>query len=301
MTATARPPWPTAVEDALRARHGPPLATLPLGGMSGARVFRVRFATASAIVKAARTAEARFYERVAATLREHGVPVPDCQGSLAVDGDHWLILEDVPHPLPRDRWHADAAVLGVLGRLHAATWGRPLDVPGAFVPAWPDEATAAALSCFPTAIARDLASPLVELQRESQDLFRPLCSISGDPNPTNWGLRADGTAVLYDWERFGAGTPALDLAITVPGLGDPAAYAAVADGYLRNWPDGSHPLSWTPEQWSRAVAVAKLWSVVEFLHAHGRQVGGNTTATVERILPDVPNWVQELASVPGTR
>ena len=242
MTVTARPPWPTAVDDTLRARHGAPLATLPLGGMSGARVYRVRFATASAIVKAVtRPAEVGFFERVAGTLRRHGVPVPDLDRSLATDDGQWLILEDVPHPLPRARWRADPDVLAVLARLHAATWGRPLDLPGAFVPAWTDEATAAALACFPGASARALASPLAELQQESQDLFRPLCSISGDPNPTNWGLRADGTVVLYDWERFGVGTPPIDLAITVPGLGDHAAYAAVASGYLRGWPNDSPP------------------------------------------------------------
>ena len=70
------------------------------------------------------------------------------------------------------------------------------------------------------------------MEQASQHLFRPVCAISGDPNPVNWGLRDDGTLALFDWERFGRCSPALDLAITVPGLGDETAYRAVATSYL---------------------------------------------------------------------
>jgi hypothetical protein len=32
---------------------------------------------------------------------------------------------------------------------------------------------------------------------------------------------------MYDWERFGLATPPIDLAITVPGLGDDATFRAL--------------------------------------------------------------------------
>src|SRR5579883_2966731 len=60
-----------------------------------------------------------------------------------------------------------------------------------------------------------------------ESIFYTKVAPTGDPNPTNWGLRADGTIVLYDWERFGQATPAIDLAITVPGLGDRAVFQKV--------------------------------------------------------------------------
>jgi hypothetical protein len=290
--------WPAELQVYLSDRYGDPSAIEPLsGGQSGATVERVRFGADSLVVKGpAEAREVHVYRALRSRFEAAGVLLPRLEWSSDAG---WLVLEDLPSVLPVQDALAHAGMLAVLRRLHHEL--NDVELLDPFVSDWPPELTARALTALHPASAAEAAPRLHEMRQQALSLFNSQCVISGDPNPTNWGLRADGTAVLYDWERFGAGTPALDLAITVPGLGDPAAYAAVADGYLRNWPDGSHPLSWTPEQWSRAVAVAKLWSVVEFLHAHGRQVGGNTTATVERILPDVPNWVQELASVPGTR
>jgi hypothetical protein len=296
MKAAAPAPWPTAVDGYLRTRYGPPAAIVPLGGMSGARVFRVRFATGSVIAKAtAGTAEAGFYERVAGALRRRGIPVPDMERSFAVGDDVWLILEDVPRPLSRERWGPDPEVLAVLARLHATTWGRPLGLPGAFAPGWTEETTAAALSPFPTEVAAELADPLRGMRHESQGLFRPLCSISGDPNPTNWGARRDGTLVLYDWERFAAGTPALDLAIALPGLGDGAAYREAARGYRRAWVAIGDAPPWSSDRLAREIALAKVWSVVEFLATHAGGGGAATRPVVDHLLRTAPPWIGLLA------
>ncbi len=75
--------------------------------------------------------------------------------------------------------------------------------------------TQAAFDWLPGIESEALEQP----QREHAAISEPWCWISGDPNPRNWGLRADGTPVLFDWELFGPGTPATDLAIIVPGLG----------------------------------------------------------------------------------
>jgi aminoglycoside phosphotransferase (APT) family kinase protein len=279
--------WPEPVRRHIRGTYGEPTAVERLGGMSLGAVYRVRFQGASAIVKATPgTREARFYATVAPALREQGVPCPALEWSEHVAGASWLILEDVPHPLPPGRWLADPEMLAVLSRLHTATLAHPPLESDLFRPAWTDEITEAALSCFPEAVAAELGPPLRALQERHQYLFLPQCLISGDPNRTNWGLRGDGTLVLYDWERFGYGTPPLDLAIATPGLGDAAAFAQVAAGYLA----GSRPA--LREQLADDIGIAKVWNVVEFLYMYATgDAAGHVK--IDTLVDKFPAWLRE--------
>jgi aminoglycoside phosphotransferase (APT) family kinase protein len=79
--------------------------------------------------------------------------------------------------------------------------------------------------------------------------------ISGDPNPMNWGILENGEPVMFDWDRFGLGTPALDLAITVPRLGSRGDYEKVAATYCGK-PD---------DKLAREIALAKVWTIVDIL------------------------------------
>jgi hypothetical protein len=129
---------------------------------------------------------------------------------------------------------------------------------------------------------------LAAMQQEAQPLFVPGVPISGDPNPLNWGLRDDGTAVLFDWERLTIATPALDLAIAVPGLGDWIAFRAVAAGYLGDARERADALA-------RDIAAAKVWSVVELLA--GVAAGAVTLSfPVERLTDTLPSWLRKLAA-----
>lgn len=101
-----------------------------------------------------------------------------------------------------------------------------------------------------------LDATLAVLQREAAPLFTARSVISGDPNPLNWGLSGDGELVLMDWERIGLGHPALDVAITMPGLPGLAEFERPALAYRSN--DGS-------EVSARRLMLAKLWTVVELL------------------------------------
>ena len=149
-----------------------------------------------------------------------------------------------------------------------------------------------ALSLFPERIAADLRPLLSSMQEGSSHLFAPLCSISGDPNPSNWGLREDASPVLFDWERFGAGTPALDLAITVPGLGDEDDRRAVASTYLDGWPGAPFPI----DRLTRDMALAKAWTVVELLSGYAEgQV--RAASVIGRLLEVFPPWVAEIGSL----
>jgi hypothetical protein len=105
------------------------------------------------------------------------------------------------------------------------------------------------------------------LRDEAQHLIASWCWISGDPNPSNWGTRADGSLVLFDWELVRRGTPPTDLAILVSGLGDEAKYAEMAACYLTIWPAIDGRRSWPAATLARDIALAKVWTVVMLLRA----------------------------------
>lgn len=279
--------WPAALTTFLLTTYGAPQSSEQLGGMSDASVWRVRCAGGSVIVKASnRASEFRFYREVAPTLRANGVDVPELRWSARDAASYWLALEDIPTSLPRERWLADSELLAVLSSLHQLDLTPPPDLP-LFRPQWTDEMSAAALSCFTPTVAAILREPLKSLQATSVHLG-PDCYISGDPNPMNWGVREDGTLSLYDWERFGRGAVAFDLAITVPGLGSMDDYRLVASRY-------SGEQGAAAQQLAVAIAVAKVWVVVEFFSFHAL---GNaaTSATVARLLGVFPGWAKDIAA-----
>lgn len=283
--------WPDAIELWLARELGEPFDVDRLGGLSGAAVWRARGPFGAVVVKRAGEREAGFYRRVAPWLRDAGVSVVACRWLLDDPPHRWLVLEAVPVALPEERWLADPEVIGALRRLHAMTWNRPPDLPGQYVPAWSSEMTGAALGAFGG--DDGLRSMLAQVQAAAQPLFAPRCAISGDPNPANWGVRADGSLALFDWERYGAGAPPLDLAITIPGLGDPAGCTLVAERYLTDAP-GVLAVEWTTAQLARQIALAKVWSVVEFAASHGAGDAG-TAPVMAWLRNEVPSWLRLVA------
>ena len=273
--------WPPTLRDFLTKNYGLPLAVDVLSVMSGASVWRVTCAARPVVVKVSpRVREQRFYREVAPFLRPQAVLIPD----LLWYGDDargwWLVLEYVPQPLPRERWTADPQVFAVLRALHLATLPPDLDMTGFYCPAWTDATTMTALGCLSDADARRIAPLLRDIQRSSQHLFTPTCPTSCDPNPGNWAMRANADVVLFDWERFTLATPALDYAITLPGLPDMPTFARAA--MLSNV--AAHDL-----------ARAKVWSVVEFLSmlADGIVIRPEHRAW---LVASVPQWIEELAA-----
>ncbi len=234
-----------------------------------------------------------FYTTVAPTLREADIPIPELKWSGEDAGTFWLVLEDIPTPLPRARWSADSAVLAVLRRLHQRV---PLDLYPtfpSFEPRWSEAMTNDALACFLSSQAHRLASILCELQDRHQALFLPRCWISGDPNPSNWGLRSDGTVVLYDWERFGKGTPALDLAISVPGLGDMVMFQTVAARYLEQSHPSASRVTLKARLLADEMAIAKIWSVTEYLSDYRAGTIAPSTR-IDDLIQQIPAWVDRL-------
>jgi thiamine kinase-like enzyme len=245
-------------------------------GMSGRRVHRVRLESGATLIVKENVSvrESGFYRDFAPTLRAAGVITPRLEREIAVGGSRLLVLEDVSQALPRERWLADEAVIGTLARLHAfSSAPEPQDL---FRPAWTPEMNAHALTFLPS----DTAGTLEALRLQAQALFKPRHLISGDPNPNNWGVPPDGTPVLFDWDRFGSGTAALDLAITVPGLGSSEDFALVAARYVGR-PDATL---------ARSIALAKLWSVLEFSLAVKEHPEARTH--LEFLSNSLPDWLE---------
>jgi hypothetical protein len=250
--------------------------------MSGARVERLHGTSGTLILKQTpRATEPDVYRSIAPILRDHGINLPECFG-IWDDKRHWLLLEDVPAPLPRERWIADPGQLELLARLHALPVGLLAPLRERYRPAWDDALTEAALALLPD-VDPDL---LRTTQADSQPLFIESAVISGDPNPQNWGVRDDGALVLFDWERLTLGDPAIDLAITVPGLPDIAPYQHVAARYVEITRSDDDVTTLV-----QRMRLAKLWTVIELLAGVTR---GNVdrNGTIDWLIAEPNRWLE---------
>lgn len=245
--------WPADVHDAVRDAVGDVRRRERLSGLSGREVTRVDGDLGSVVVKArADPRELSFYRDVAPLRRD--VPTPRLHWLAMIDGSGWLVLEYVPRPLPQVRW-TDPELYDVLAALHVDDSAfNALREP--FRPAWTGAMAEEASS--------RLGCDLTRYQAEAQPWLSGTTPISGDPNPRNWRERTDGSVVLLDWERAGLSTPAVDVAITLPGLptADQASRAARAyvDARLRR----RAPVD--SAGWPRALLVLKLWTAIELLN-----------------------------------
>jgi aminoglycoside phosphotransferase (APT) family kinase protein len=290
--------WPQQVRAHLRRTYGEPSGADQLGGMSLGRVYRVRFPGGSVIVKTSpRPSEALFYETVAGRLREAGIPIPEMEWSCHLPDSHWLILEDIPDPLPvppLDRWRPDPRVVAVLARLHRTTRDWALAFPEARALVWTDRVTDAALTCFPARVATALEPHLRALQREARHLAEGWCWISGDTSPPNWGVCRDGGLALYDWELFRRGVPASDLAPAIAALGDGEQYRQIAARYLDAWGRAGEALPWSLDTLARDVALAKVAAVTMLLRAYADASARVPGDHITWLVASAPSWVQSL-------
>lgn len=196
-----------------------------LSGVAGdGGVARFIFHTEqSVIVKCSPTPRERnFYERCASLIQRTGVGIADLYWSGSdYTGRYWIVIEDVLKPLPQERWVCDPEQIEMLFRLHSGTWKDRIWTLNeeAYRPVWNEELTRRACEWFDATERNKVENHLTTLQREAQVLFQSICCISADPNTTNWRMRDNEDLILIDWERFSYGHPAVDLAITMPGLG----------------------------------------------------------------------------------
>ncbi len=258
MTAEEGGGVPRAILDAAAAICGNVVDFAPLHGLSDASVMFCRGTRSAIVIKRTNLRELRFYREMRATFLAQGVDTPECVLDETLGGDAWLGLEHIPQAFPMESFPGDAAILGALAAVHAIQVADPephlaLD--------WRNEHTQAVSAQFgPRRGAVEAALRDLQALRPSG----PEVIIWGDANPLNWAMREDGRPVLLDWQRWGRGWRAYDLAGVIRGLGDRETFHAVAGIYRACC--AARGIG-APEVavLAREARRAKAWAVVELL------------------------------------
>lgn len=286
--------WPDQIRDYINKNLGVAPTLELLNGKSGANVYRLRSADASLILKTSlHSNEVPFYQNIAPVLIANHIPIPALKIAFKDASGSWLILEDIPNPLPPEYRTGHIDLITILARLHTL---KLESIPAQFngyIPSWTSELTDKALACFTPPVAQQIHPRLETLQQKAQPLFQREALISADPNPGNWGVRADGSLVLFDWERFTRATPAIDLAIILAGLGNMRHFTEIATNYRVEREKLNQPYLLPVQQLAQRIAHAKLWTLVEYLSEY---TDGHLQpdALLERLTQQTPGWLNAL-------
>ena len=269
---------------------GRPYREKRVQGVGGPGITEIAGPLATVVAKHNLTlAEQHFYQRYRSQVVRYGVDAPRLLASGHFADDAWVVLEFVPPLLEKFRWSERPDVLTILAHLHhIAGESRFIDPHDLYAFHWPDTLTADALQYFPKTVVPSLRERITACQAMAhQVLFQPMALIHGDPNPTNWGIRPSGQPVLFDWSRYGYGHPAIDLAITIPGLPHLPETQRIAQAYLERTPDAQ-----TASQLARTIGLAKIWSAVEFLSmGHREKLSSAAGRGIAMLTADFPKWI----------
>lgn len=276
----------------------------PLRGVagSGSSTYRMKYLSGSVVVKSSQSPRERiFYEVYAQELRENGIHIADVYWS-GVDSlqNNWIVLEDVPDMFPQEQWQNNPRQLQILFNLHAHRFSsKPIGNEEIWYrPTWDEGLTELALTWFEgTSQSDEVKKLLLNAHAQCQVLFVPNCWLSGDPNPTNWRVRNDGELVMIDWERFCQGSPAIDLAITMPGLGtqDLSLELTIARNYRHIGSKMNENSLPSEAELAFHIQLGKLWTAVEFLaNAILKDVHHSQKDSIEYIVKQLPYFLRKL-------
>lgn len=198
-----------------------------------------------------------------------------------------IFLEKIPHLLPKNRWRLDEHVLATLAHLHQ------IEIPNMNFSLhgfeWTEEMSKNTLSFFERKDQNFLCSLLTRLQTEYRYLFEKRHMVSGDPNPLNWGVREDGSLVLFDWERVGLGTPALDLMGVVFGEPDDSVFYQISKIYLKyRW-----DMAADPNTLMRETQVARVHISSIMLDRYAKGQGNLHPKVLEYFKLEFPLWLKK--------
>lgn len=230
--------------------------------------FRVKSVARTYILKNCQRREFGTYTRLSPFFQSHQIGIPSLYFACKENRGYWVVIENIPLPFPKERWKADPEQLKKLYLLHANSIKNNLHITDPYCLRW-DESV---LNKVREILSQQSFNDLGKLSSEICGLLRPLCCIFGDPNPTNWGIRRDGELVIYDFERIGYGHPAIDLAITMPGLGteDGSLEHEMAERYLFYWEQDGFQAPFHLEKLASQIHLAKIWSAVDFVIGHSK-------------------------------
>ena len=130
-----------------------------------------------------------------------------------------------------------------------------------------------------------VASSIERLRSISSQIFECDTLISGDTNDGNWGTRSNGELVLFDWERFGQGSPAIDLAPLVHGLGGISDYEKIISQYIE------HNTVVSETELLEHLVIAKCWIVIEVVNILVRRNNPEKMKYINWFQANIPKWL----------
>ena len=246
-----------------------------LAQMGSAQVFIEQFRGAPCIRKqGAGEVEISFYQDAAQHLS--GVHSPTL---LAVEGDT-LFIEHIPHSLTPNELQTTSEVYQQLSHIHRSLYSPNFKVKEH---SWSTIDTEAALASLN--LPEVTQDSLLHIQKFSDALFNHNTLVSGDTNLGNWGKRDNSQIVLFDWERFGYGSPAIDLAPLVSQMGTLSDYECIVDQYL------PHNNLVSREDLIRQLIIAKSWIVVEVTNLLVTRDISDASKYLEWYRKRLPTWL----------
>lgn len=249
-------PWAMVVEEAI----GTPYTRDRMAGVGGPGILRLTGPRGQVALKTdVARRELLVYRDAGLDLESHGLRVPRLL-AFGTDPD-WMLMEWVAYPLPQERWGKTDGIFRYLAQLHRVG---SLIFPGMIEP-FPyltfETVWVSVKPVLSHALVHDIQKLLYRSAAAITALETAQTWVHGDPNPTNWLLNHDGDLVLADWSRCGLAHPAVDVAIALPGMPSRDICRTAVERYLGPGAGGEEDL----DQWAEWVALAKLWSFLDFL------------------------------------
>ncbi|MCM7166804.1 MULTISPECIES: phosphotransferase family protein [Enterobacter] len=195
-----------------------------------------------------------------------------------------LTLEYVPHKICQEEVAGDD-ILKRLSSLH----DYPADPAWIYhTHTWSESALEKSLSLLELPMRAE--QQMRCFQQAGSVLFSQGCLISGDTNAGNWGRRENGDVILFDWERFGTGSPAIDLAPLVKGMGSKQSILQLAERYCFF---ATHSDAY---QLAREITIAKAWIVTEVVLLLHERKKPDLNLYLNWYRKHLPDWLEESVS-----
>ncbi|KXO13408.1 Protein kinase-like protein [Moritella sp. JT01] len=251
-----------------------------LSQMGEAQVYLTEYQGVQCIQKINATSiEVDFYKLVAPKLRAIGVGIPELFDNQGRD----LFIEYIPNPFTLTELIQTSEMYEQLLLVHNCN--EPYQMP-IKQHKWEISQTDSALLALN--IPKSCENLFHYMQKKSSILFESENYISGDTNSGNWGRRNDGSIVLFDWERFGKGSPAIDLAPLVQGMGNHTEYSKIVECYLKN--NSNHDGS----ELFKQLIIAKAWIVIEVVNLLIERSHPETSKCIDWYNKNIPSWLSEM-------
>jgi Phosphotransferase enzyme family len=256
---------PVLVESYLKSERMTITSIEELSGVNPGREissYRIHSTNRTFILKqCTKKREFDFYNYHDSFCKDNDIYIPELYTSGVEQGEHWILIEDIPMPFPKTRWRADSEQILQLYKLHSCSLFNDVVLKDPYPFYWNEEH----VEKVKKLVDQELVGKIEELKKQTTVLYHPYCMISGDPNPTNWGIRKNGDLVLFDFERIGYGNPAIDLAITIPGFGseDGSLEHSIAEMYLSYWKINTFPFS--VDELTKQIQSAKMWIAIDYV------------------------------------